>query len=90
VRRTRALVVAAEDYRHGGIGSEIAAALQESLFGELDAPVLRLGAPFTPVPHSPVLLDAMSPSAADVERTVRRAVQAAGGHSSPQAAAASS
>lgn len=75
VRRTRALVVAAEDYRHGGIGSEIAAALQESLFGELDAPVFRLGAPFAPVPHSPVLLDAMSPSAADVERAVRRAVK---------------
>jgi pyruvate/2-oxoglutarate/acetoin dehydrogenase E1 component len=75
VRRTRTLVVAAEDYRHGGVGSEIAAALQESLFGELDAPVFRLGAPFAPVPHSPVLLEAMSPSAADVERAVRRAVK---------------
>jgi pyruvate/2-oxoglutarate/acetoin dehydrogenase E1 component len=77
VRRTRALVVAAEDYRHGGVGAEIAAALQESLFSELDAPVLRIGAAFAPVPHSPVLLDALAPGAEDVERAVREALKAA-------------
>lgn len=81
VRRTRTLVVAAEDYRHGGIGAEIAASMQESLFGELDAPVLRIGAPFAPVPHSPVLLDALTPGADDVERLAREAVKtASGGH----------
>jgi pyruvate dehydrogenase E1 component beta subunit len=78
VRRTRALVVAAEDYRHGGIGAEIAAALQQSLFGDLDAPVLRLGAPFAPVPHSPVLLNAFTPGASDIEQAVRDAVKIAG------------
>jgi 2-oxoisovalerate dehydrogenase E1 component len=81
VRRTRTLVVAAEDYRHGGIGAEIAASMQESLFGELDAPVLRIGAPFAPVPHSPVLLEALTPGADDVERLAREAVKtASGGH----------
>jgi acetoin:2,6-dichlorophenolindophenol oxidoreductase subunit beta len=74
VRRTRALVVAAEDYRHGSVGAEIAAELQETLFGELDAPVLRIGARFVPVPHSPVLLDALIPGEADVERAVREAL----------------
>jgi pyruvate dehydrogenase E1 component beta subunit len=77
VRRTRALVVAAEDYRHGGVGAEIAASLQESLFSELDAPVLRIGAPFAPVPHSPVLLNALTPGAEDVERVAREAVKTA-------------
>ncbi|HEX4259197.1 MAG TPA: transketolase C-terminal domain-containing protein, partial [Streptosporangiaceae bacterium] len=79
VQRTRALVVAAEDYRHGGIGAEIAAALQESLFGELDAPVLRTGAPFAPVPHAPVLLNALTPGTEDVERLAREAVKTASG-----------
>ena len=77
VRRTRALVVAAEDYRHGGVGAEIAASLQESLFSELDAPVLRIGARFAPVPHSPVLLNALTPGAEDVERVAREAVKTA-------------
>jgi pyruvate dehydrogenase E1 component beta subunit len=77
VRRTRTLVVAAEDYRHGGIGAEIAASLQESLFSELDAPVLRIGAPFAPVPHSPVLLNALTPGSEDIERAVREAVKTA-------------
>ncbi len=79
VRRTRTLVVAAEDYRHGGVGAEIAAAMQESLFRELDAPVLRIGAPFAPVPHAPVLLDALTPGAGDVERLAREAVKTATG-----------
>jgi pyruvate/2-oxoglutarate/acetoin dehydrogenase E1 component len=74
VRRTRVLVVAAEDYRHGGVGAEIAAELQETLFGELDAPALRIGARFAPVPHSPVLLDALTPGEEDVERAVRAAL----------------
>lgn len=77
VRRTRALVVAAEDYRHGGIGAEIAASLQESLFSNLDAPVLRVGAPFAPVPHSPVLLNALIPTPGNIERAVHDAMKTA-------------
>src|SRR5258708_19354938 len=64
-RRTRHLVVATEAYRHGGVGGEIAAAMQESLFGHLDAPVLRVGARYAPVPPSPVLLDPPPPGAPD-------------------------
>jgi acetoin:2,6-dichlorophenolindophenol oxidoreductase subunit beta len=73
VRRTRRLVVFTEAYRHGGVGGEIAAAIQESLYGHLDAPVLRVGAGFAPVPHSPVLLDALTPGVDDVMATIRQA-----------------
>jgi acetoin:2,6-dichlorophenolindophenol oxidoreductase subunit beta len=73
--RTRRLVVATEAYRHGGVGGEVAAAMAESLFGELVAPVVRVGAGFAPVPHSPVLLDALTPGVADVEHAVRTAMQ---------------
>ena len=77
VRRTRVLVVAAEDYRPVGLGSEIAATAAETLADVLGAPVLRLGAPFAPVPHSPTLLGALSPSSEDVEHAARRAVKLA-------------
>ena len=33
---------------------------------------------FAPVPHSPVLLDALTPGAADIERSVRAAMRAGG------------
>jgi len=76
VRRTLRLVVATEAYRHGGIGGEIAAAIGESLFGDLDAPVLRVGAGFAPVPHSPVLLDALTPGTDEITRAVRAVMKA--------------
>jgi pyruvate dehydrogenase E1 component beta subunit len=79
VRRTRRLVVATEAYRHGGIGGEIAAAIGESLFGDLDAPVLRVGAGFAPVPHSPVLLDALTPGTDEITRAVRAVMKASRG-----------
>ncbi len=77
-QRTRRLVVATEAYRHGGVGGEIAAAMSESLFGELAAPVGRVGAGFAPVPHSPVLLDALTPGPAEVEQAVRTALRPRG------------
>jgi pyruvate/2-oxoglutarate/acetoin dehydrogenase E1 component len=73
VRRTRRLVVFTEAYRHGGVSGEIAAALQESLYGHLDGPILRVGAGYAPVPHSPVLLDALTPGVDEVAATIRRA-----------------
>jgi pyruvate/2-oxoglutarate/acetoin dehydrogenase E1 component len=82
VRRTRRLVVSTEDYRHGSVGAEIAATIQESLYGELDGPVLRVGAGFAPVPHSPVLLDALTPGIDEIAAAIRRAYAGAavGGH----------
>ncbi|TAL00096.1 MAG: alpha-ketoacid dehydrogenase subunit beta [Rhodospirillaceae bacterium] len=35
-----------------GVGAEIAAVVSERLYGKLKAPVVRVGAPFTPVPFS--------------------------------------
>jgi pyruvate/2-oxoglutarate/acetoin dehydrogenase E1 component len=71
VARTRNLVVVTESPRHGGVGAEIAAALSESLFGQLDGPVLRVGAPHIPVPHSTPLLEAATPAVAEIVRAVR-------------------
>lgn len=52
VERTRRAVVVHEATEFVGPGAEIAARLNERLFNELLAPVLRVGAAFTPVPFS--------------------------------------
>ena len=72
VRRTGRLVVAHEAVQHGGFGAEIAAEVQEACLYDLDAPIVRVGAPFTPVPLSPSLEDAYVPGAAEILDGVRR------------------
>jgi pyruvate/2-oxoglutarate/acetoin dehydrogenase E1 component len=71
VRRTNRLVVAHEAVEHGGFGAEIAAAVQAAAFDDLDAPIERVGAPFTPVPLSPSLEDAYLPDSEDVYAAAR-------------------
>jgi acetoin:2,6-dichlorophenolindophenol oxidoreductase subunit beta len=66
VRKTNRLVVAHEAVRQGGFGAEIAASVQEAAFDHLDAPIERVGAPFTPVPLSPSLEDDYLPGGDDV------------------------
>ncbi len=74
VRRTRHAVVAHEAVRHGGFGGEIVAQLQAAAFDSLEAPVGRVGAPFTPVALSPPLEDAWRPGRDQVYHAVRVAV----------------
>jgi len=75
VRRTNRLVVAHEAVAHGGFGAEIAAEVQAAAFDDLDAPVERVGAPFTPIPVSPPLEDAYIPGADEVYEAALRAVR---------------
>jgi pyruvate/2-oxoglutarate/acetoin dehydrogenase E1 component len=74
VRRTNRLVVAHEAVEHGGFGAEIAAQVQAAAFDDLDAPIERVGAPFTPVPFSPPLEDAYVPGADEVVAAVHKAL----------------
>ncbi len=71
VRRTNRVVVVHEAVRFGGIGAEIAAQIQEVAFDHLDAPVGRIGAPFSPVPFSPALEQHYVPDAARIAAGVR-------------------
>jgi pyruvate dehydrogenase E1 component beta subunit len=52
VARTHRVVIVHEAVLAFGIGAEIAASIGEDLFDELDAPVVRVGAPFMPVPFA--------------------------------------
>jgi len=79
VRRTNRAVVVHEAVTFGGIGAEIAAQIQEEAFDYLDAPVFRLGAPFAPVPFSPVLERAYIPDSNRIVAEVRRLLERTGG-----------
>ncbi len=74
VRRTGHLVIAHEAVETGGIGAEIATRVQEVAFRELAAPVLRVGAPFTPVPTSIVLEKAFVPGDDQIIDAVHRSI----------------
>ena len=55
-----------------GIGAEVAAILSEKAFEWLDAPLVRVAAPGTPVPHSPALEAAVIPGVARAVQAARR------------------
>ena len=71
VERTGRLVVAHEAVEHGGFGAEIVAQVQRAAFDYLDAPIVRVGAPFAPIPFSAPLEDAFLPGADEVVAAVR-------------------
>jgi acetoin:2,6-dichlorophenolindophenol oxidoreductase subunit beta len=78
VRRTNRALVVHEAVTFGGIGAEISSQIQEEAFDFLDAPVLRIGAPFSPVPFSPVLERAYIPDSNRIADGVRRLLERSG------------
>ncbi len=52
VKKTHRFVVCHEAVKQGGVGAEIAATVAEEAIDYLDAPTLRFGAPFCPIPFS--------------------------------------
>ena len=72
VRKTNRLVVYHEDTLRGGIGAEVAAAVTESAFSDLDAPPLRLAPPDCHVPFAASLEEAYLPLAPQVVAAVQR------------------
>jgi acetoin:2,6-dichlorophenolindophenol oxidoreductase subunit beta len=73
VGRTGRAVVAHEAVEHAGFGAEIAAQIQRAAFDYLDAPVIRVGAPFAPIPFSPPLEDAYLPGVDEIVAAARTA-----------------
>jgi len=73
--RTHRLVVLHEAVEAFGVGAEIAARMADAGFDELDAPIVRVGAPFMPVPFAKPLEDAFRPDVARVIAAVRRVLE---------------
>ncbi|MCB2099604.1 MAG: alpha-ketoacid dehydrogenase subunit beta [Rhodobacterales bacterium] len=70
VEKTSRLVVAHEAVKTAGIGAEISALVSEEMIDCLDGPVVRVGAPFAPVPFS--LESDYLPGPADVVAAVEK------------------
>jgi pyruvate dehydrogenase E1 component beta subunit len=75
LQRTHRLVVVHEAVEAFGIGAEIAARMADIGFDELDGPILRIGAPFMPVPFSKALESAYIPSADAIVQAARRVLE---------------
>jgi pyruvate/2-oxoglutarate/acetoin dehydrogenase E1 component len=71
VGRTGKAIVLHEATRTGGVGAEVAAILSERCFEYLDAPIVRVTAPDTPVPFSPPMEEFFLPNAEKVCKAAR-------------------
>jgi pyruvate/2-oxoglutarate/acetoin dehydrogenase E1 component len=70
--RTHRLVVAHEAVEAFGVGAEIAARMADIGFDELDAPIVRVGAPFMPVPFAKPLEERYRPDASRIVDAIKR------------------
>jgi len=72
VKKTHRLVIVHEEVKFAGSGAEIAAMVAEEGFDYLDAPILRVAAPFCPVPFSQPLEQAYIPSEGQIVEAVKK------------------
>ena len=74
VKKTGRLIIASDDVRCGGIGSEISAQVIEEAFDSLDAPILRVAAPDMPIPFSPTLEQAYMPNVQKIIEAAKKLI----------------
>ncbi len=72
VAKTNKVLIVHEDNKTGGVGAEIAAAIAEDHFEELDGPILRVAGADTHIPYAPTLEEAVIPNVDDVVTALRR------------------
>jgi pyruvate dehydrogenase E1 component beta subunit len=72
VRKTSRLIILHEAVEQEGIGAEIATQVQQEAFYYLDSPIVRVAAPFAPVPASPALEKSFVPGKTEIIRAVQR------------------
>ena len=76
VAKTRRAVVVHEAPRSFGVGAEVAARIQEHLFGQLAAPVLRVASRDVTVPFAKVLETEYLYKPTEIESAIRRTLEA--------------
>jgi pyruvate/2-oxoglutarate/acetoin dehydrogenase E1 component len=75
VKKTGKVVIVHEAPTTGGIAGEIAAIIADEAFYSLDAPIKRVGAPFTPVPASPILEKFYLPNAEKIVKVAKEILE---------------
>lgn len=71
LKRTHRLLIVHEAVEAFGVGAEIAACMADIGFDELDAPIMRVAAPFVPVPFASSLEQKYQPQTDDIVSAVR-------------------
>ena len=66
VKKTNRLLVVQENWLTCSVASEVAAIAVDRSFGDLKAPVKRIGNKETPIPFSPPLADYVHPKIEDI------------------------
>ena len=72
VKKTSRLIIFHEAVEQDGIGAEIVARVQQEAFYYLDSPIVRVAAPFAPVPASPALEKSFVPGKTEIIGAVKR------------------
>ncbi|MEM9384798.1 MAG: transketolase C-terminal domain-containing protein [Pseudomonadota bacterium] len=72
VVKTQRAVVMHEAVKAFGVGAEIASRIHEELFGQLKAPVHRVGSKYSPVPFNPGLEQDWTANGGDLEVAIRK------------------
>nr|QKY14959.1 pyruvate dehydrogenase E1 component subunit alpha - subunit beta (PDh-E1 BETA) [Polytomella parva] len=79
VRRTRKVLIVEECMRTGGIGASLSALISETLFDELDSPVVRLSSQDVPTAYAAALESATIVQSEDIVGAVEKLVGKAPG-----------
>ena len=74
VKKTSRLIIVHEAVEQGGIGAEIVARIQQEVFFYLDSPIIRVAAPFAPVPAAPILEKQFLPGKERIVNAARQAI----------------
>jgi pyruvate dehydrogenase E1 component beta subunit len=74
VEETGRLVIVDEAYPRCGTAADISSIVAEKAFDALEAPIIKVTPPHSPVPYAPQLEEAYLPDAARVEAAVRKVV----------------
>jgi len=72
VARTRRVLIVHAATQFAGPGAEIAAVINHELFGELDAPVERMGSAYSPIPYATELETLHYPERLRIAEAIRR------------------
>ncbi len=75
MKKTGKVLIVHEDKVFSGFGAEIAATIASALFSSLDAPIRRIGSPFTPVGFNPILEKAILPDEEKIFREAKKLLE---------------
>ena len=75
IKKTNRVLIVHEDKVFGGFGGELSAIITEKAFKHLDAPIRRVGSPFTPVGFNKILENAILPNAERVYKAAKELIE---------------